>query len=439
MGIFLYETLALLIVAVTWWVFRWRNPKCNGVLPPGSMGFPVIGETLHYFSAQPLEGIPPFIAKRIARYGPIFRKSLVGLPVVMSTDPEINQYIFQQEGKIFQSWYTESALKITGGLLVHQGDAHRYLKNLARNILGPESLREELVHEIDLVTQKHLSLWHASNEVNVKEATEIMLFELAAKMLMGLDEAKASELRQNYKHFKESFVSFPLNIPGFGFHSVIQGKKRALEIIRETIVERRRSKENHQDFLSCILKEVEDGETILTEAMAENILFGLHFGAYETTSSTTTVALKFLRDHPQVLAQLKEEHDKILSIRDNKEATGITWAEYKSMTFTHMVINETVRLADNVFGMFRRVLQEVNLKGYTIPAGWVIVAIPSVTHLNPNEYQDPCSFNPSRWKGKEMHTASKNFLAFGGRRRMCSGADFAKLQLAIFIHYMVTR
>lgn len=27
------------------------------------------------------------------------------------------------------------------------------------------------------------------------------------------------------------------------------------------------------------------------------------------------------------------------------------------------VINEIVRLADNVFGMFRRVLQEVNLKG----------------------------------------------------------------------------
>lgn len=70
-------------------------------------------------------------------------------------------------------------------------------------------------------------------------------------------------------------------------------------------MERRQSQKIHQDFLSCILKEVEDGETILTEAMAENILFGLHFGAYETTSSTTTVALKFLRDHPQVVAQLK--------------------------------------------------------------------------------------------------------------------------------------
>ncbi|KZV21828.1 hypothetical protein F511_13631 [Dorcoceras hygrometricum] len=342
MGILLC-VVSLLIVVVTRWVFRWRNPKCNGVLPPGSMGFPIIGETLQYFSAQPL-----------------------------------------QEGKIFQSWYTESALKITGGLLVHQGDAHRYLKNLARNIFGPESLRDELVHEIDRVTRRHLSLWHASDEVNVKEATEIMLLELAAKMLMGLDEAKASELRQNYKNFKESFVSFPLNIPGFGFHSVMRGKKRALEIIRETIAERRRSKEIRQDFLS-------------------------------------------------------EEHDRILIGRD-KEVEGITWAEYKSMSFTHMVINEIVRLADNVFGMFRRVLQEVNIKGrYTIPAGWVMVAIPSVTHLNPNEYQDPYSFNPSRWKGKEMHTASKNFLAFGGGRRMCSGADFAKLQLAIFIHYMVTR
>jgi cytochrome P450 len=36
-------------------------------------------------------------------------------------------------------------------------------------------------------------------------------------------------------------------------------------------------------------------------------------------------------------------------------------------------------------------------------------------------------------------SASKDFMAFGGGLRLCSGADFAKLQLAIFLHCLVTK
>ncbi|KAL0339394.1 UNVERIFIED_CONTAM: cytochrome [Sesamum angustifolium] len=174
MAILLLYPVAVLVVWVTVWVYWWRNPKCNGVLPPGSMGLPLIGESLQYFSAQPLEGIPPFIAKRMARYGPIFRTSIVGQRVVMSTDEEVNHYIFQQEGKIFQAWYTESALRIAGeqGLLAHAGNSHKYLRDLVLNVVGPQHLKKELLHEMDIITRKHLSLWAASHEVDIKIATE---------------------------------------------------------------------------------------------------------------------------------------------------------------------------------------------------------------------------------------------------------------------------
>ena len=35
--------------------------------------------------------------------------------------------------------------------------------------------------------------------------------------------------------------------------------------------------------------------------------------------------------------------------------------------------------------------------------------------------------------------ASKEFMAFGGEVRLCVGADFAKLQMAIFLHSLVTK
>jgi cytochrome P450 len=34
---------------------------------------------------------------------------------------------------------------------------------------------------------------------------------------------------------------------------------------------------------------------------------------------------------------------------------------------------------------------------------------------------------------------SKNFMAFGGGLRLCVGADFAKLQMAIFLHCLVIK
>ena len=59
---------ALVIIGITHWVYRWRNPSCNGKLPPGSMGFPLLGESLQFFSPNTTSGIPPFIKQRMKRY-----------------------------------------------------------------------------------------------------------------------------------------------------------------------------------------------------------------------------------------------------------------------------------------------------------------------------------------------------------------------------------
>ncbi|KAL3848935.1 hypothetical protein ACJIZ3_010817 [Penstemon smallii] len=153
MAVVFYYLAALIVLGVTHLVYKWRNPKCNGVLPPGSMGLPFIGETLQYFSPKPQQGIPPFISKRMARYGPLFRTSLLGQRIVFSTDPVVNQYIFQQEGDAFR-W-----------------NAHKYLRNLVLDLIGPENLKGGLIHEMDKKTRHHLSSWACKDEVEVKRRT----------------------------------------------------------------------------------------------------------------------------------------------------------------------------------------------------------------------------------------------------------------------------
>lgn len=59
--------VALLAVYITRYIYRWRNPKCNGALPPGSMGLPLIGESLQLVLPNASIDLPPFLKKRIKR------------------------------------------------------------------------------------------------------------------------------------------------------------------------------------------------------------------------------------------------------------------------------------------------------------------------------------------------------------------------------------
>ncbi|GMY09494.1 cytochrome P450 87A3-like [Fagus crenata] len=340
---------ALLIVRFSHWVYTWGNPKCNGKLPPGSMGLPIIGETLEFFTPHSFYGIPSFITKRMARYGPLFRTSLVGQKVIVSTDPEINYYIFQQEGKSFILWYTESFMKVFGdkSIIANHGLIHNNLKNLIRHLMGPENLKNNLIHELDVLIRGQLHSWAKHATVDLKEVTSNMMFNYSAKKLISYDESKASrKLKDNFEAFMYGLISFPLNIPGTTYHACLKGRKNVVKAVKDIFEERKATKMPHNDFLDHLLEEMNKEKTILNEAIIVDMILVLLFATYESASTAMTLIVKFISDHPKVLAELT---------------------------------------------------------------------------------------------GKELHSGSKTFMAFGGGVRLCVGADFAKLQFAIFIHYLITK
>lgn len=46
--------------------------------------------------------------------------------------------------------------------------------------------------------------------------------------------------------------------------------------------------------------------------------------------------------------------------------------------------------------------------------------------------------NESGGQGKELRSGSKTFMVFGAGIRQCSGAEFARLHMSIFLHHLVT-
>ena len=115
------------------------------------------------------------------RYGSLFRTNFVGKNVVVSTDPEVNHFIFQQEGTSFLISYTESFINIFGqqSMLSYHGMAHKYLRNLILQLVGPENLKGKLMYEINEATRRHLHSWARHGTVYIKEVTsEVIIFIL---------------------------------------------------------------------------------------------------------------------------------------------------------------------------------------------------------------------------------------------------------------------
>ncbi|PKI65309.1 hypothetical protein CRG98_014273 [Punica granatum] len=431
----------VVVVSFLHWVYYWRNPRCNGKLPPGSMGFPILGETLQFFATNTTHDVSPFVKDRVKRYGPIFRTSLVGRPVVVSADPDLNYFVFQQEGHLFQSWYPDTFTEIFGRQNVGSlhGFMYKYLKHMVMNLFGPTSL-QKMLPEVEKTAFKRLKQWSCRDMIEVKDETASMIFHLTARKLISYDSVKSPEnLRANFVAFIQGLISFPLDIPGTAYHKCLLGRKNAMKMLKKLLQERRMNPRKQQsDFYDYVLEELKKEGTILTEPIALDLMFVLLFASYETTSLALTLAMKFLSDHPLELQRLTEEHEAIL--RQRKEAdSGLTWKEYKSMTYTFQFINETVRLANIVPGIFRKALRDIRFKGYTIPEGWGVMVCPPAVHLNPSTYHNPLSFNPSRWEGIEVNGASKKFMAFGGGMRFCVGTDFTKVQMAVFLHCLVTK
>lgn len=106
------------------------------------------------------------------RYGSIFRTSIVGLPVIVSADEDLNYMVFQQEGQMFQSWYPYSLRAIYGKQNVStlHGYLHKHLKNMMLNLFGHGSLKN-MLSDIESVAIRNIERWVGQETVELQAAT----------------------------------------------------------------------------------------------------------------------------------------------------------------------------------------------------------------------------------------------------------------------------
>ena len=77
-----------------------------------------------------------------------------------------------------------------------------------------------------------------------------------------------------------------------------------MNILARLIEERRSSTVTEEDMLGCLLKE-EENKYKLTDEEIIDLIITLVYSGYETVSTTSMMAVKYLHDHPHVLQELR--------------------------------------------------------------------------------------------------------------------------------------
>ncbi|KAF3326880.1 cytochrome P450 90D2-like protein [Carex littledalei] len=443
---FINIVIVIIVITSSLVIYYWRwktERRAKGQkarLPSGTLGWPIIGETLDFISCAYSPSPESFMEKRCRLYGKVFKSHLFGGPAIVSTSAEVSRVVLQSDTRSFVPWYPKSLTELMGksSILLINGNLQRRVHGLVGSFFKSSQLKSQITRDMQSYVETSMNSWRDGQLVFIQKEAKSIIFQILVRGLIGLEPGKEMQfLKSQFHEFIAGLMSLPIKLPGSRLYRSLKAKKKMASLIQKIIQEKRQrnaSKRscNAQDAID-VLMEYSDDE--LTDDLISDNMIDLMIPAEDSVPVLVTLATKYLSECPLALKQLEEEN---MQLKKQKEDSGepLEWTDYMSLSFTQHVITETLRLGNIITGIMRKAVRDVEIKGHLIPKGWCMFVYFRSIHLDNEIYDDPYKFNPWRWKERE--TSTSTFMPFGGGQRLCPGIDLARLEAAIFLHHLVT-
>ena len=286
-----------------------------------------------------------------------------------------------------------------------------------------------LIHEVN---QKYEARWAAAaargEPVNVSEDTSELTLEIVLRSIFGTDLDKLErQMGQNPFEVVAKQSNRDLKF-AFQFRSLA---KLVLELIKT----RHESDEEHFDFLSMLMltTDRETGEPMGDRELIDEVLT-LIVAGHETTAAALTWTWYLVTQHPEVAAALEAESDQ----HAVDGPLGLDAAE--SLSFTHQVLQESLRLYPPGWLLTRRAVEADELGGYAIAPRTDVFLSPYLLHRHPEFWSDPEKFQPERFAGADAAERHKfAYIPFAVGPRHCIGENIAMFEMLVHMHAMTRR
>lgn len=104
----------------------------------------------------------------VDRYGRVFKSHLFGHPTVVSCDLELNIFILQNEGKLFQSSFPKPVEGILGNLslMLVCGDLHKRLRSIELSFTSMCKSRPVFIYYVQKSAVSVVNSWKDRRQVH---------------------------------------------------------------------------------------------------------------------------------------------------------------------------------------------------------------------------------------------------------------------------------
>ncbi|KAK8596720.1 hypothetical protein V6N12_065200 [Hibiscus sabdariffa] len=209
------------------------NRECSRTdnIPPGSLGFPFIGETIHFMAAiNSKKGFYDFVRVRSLRYGNCFKTNIFGETHVFMRSTASAKTILNNELGRFTKRYIKSIAELVGNrsLLCASPHHHKMLRARLVNLFSSNSV-SLLVKHFDPLIVDALNAWEDGGTVIVLDESLKITFKAMCKMLLSLESgAELESLQKDVSQVCKAMLAFPLRFPWTPFYKGLQAEAEQL-------------------------------------------------------------------------------------------------------------------------------------------------------------------------------------------------------------------
>jgi retinoid hydroxylase len=398
---------------------------------PGSLGLPIVGNLIDAFRYREL-----FYWQRYWQYGKIFKMRFLGENYVVLIDPDASRLVLKDRADNFSSrlgWKTLKPILSEDMVLLQDGAEHKTSRRLILPIFHQQAIASYFDTMKSLV-ESAVADWGKQGTINLDAELRKLTLTVAVRIFLGSEKTEEIDRVRdlfNTLMAKANSAIVKWDVPLMAHGQGQAARRQIIAYILKVIQERqqRGDLDDAQDVLGLFLHTVDEDGQKFTEMQVANQALGFLFAAHETTATLMSWLLFELGNRPEWREKLRDEYHAVVGTGE------IEMPHLRQLAQMTNVLKEGERLYPPLGVIIRGVLEDIEIGGYLIPAGWNVMVSTIFTHRLPEIYAEPDLFDPDRFALPRAEDTKHPYslIGFGGGAHSCIGVEFAKMEMKLIL------